>query len=48
MTGYEPDKGTWACAGPIESRIVSFADFEAAWADPNAQAKELDVIKLNK
>lgn len=31
---------------PIENRKVCFADFEAAWADPNEQSKELDAIKL--
>lgn len=31
---------------PLRDRHVKFDDFEAAWADPNKEAKELDAIKL--
>lgn len=30
---------------PIENRKVKYADFEAAWACPNKEAKELDAIR---
>jgi hypothetical protein len=32
---------------PLPNRKVKYEDFEAAWADPNDEAKELDAIKLN-
>jgi hypothetical protein len=31
---------------PMPNRLVSFKDFEAAWADPDASAAELSAIKL--
>lgn len=31
---------------PLKNRRVTYEDFEKAWADPNKEAKELDVIKL--
>jgi len=31
---------------PTPNRSVTCADFEAAWADPNPESKELDAIKL--
>jgi hypothetical protein len=31
---------------PIPNRTVKFEDFEAAWAYPNVEAKELDAIRL--
>lgn len=30
---------------PLPNRHLKFADFEAAWADPNKEAKELDAIR---
>ncbi len=31
---------------PVENRFVSWDDFEAVWADPNDDAKELDAVRL--
>ena len=42
FTIHDPD------SPPKPNRKVSFPDFEAAWADPNAESKEMDAIKLNK
>lgn len=30
---------------PVENRFVAWSDFEAAWADPTDNAKELDAVK---
>lgn len=49
VIGYDDRHLTFHDPGlpPIPNRQVTFDEFEAAWADPNSEAKELDAIRLN-
>ncbi len=48
VIGYDDGSFTVHDPGlpPYPNRRILFDDFEAAWADPNNEAKELDAIKL--
>lgn len=48
VSGYDDQSFTIQDPGlpPLKDRKVPFSQFESAWADPNAEAKELDAIKL--
>ena len=48
VIGYDDNSFTVHDPGslPYPKRRILFDDFEAAWADPNKDAKELDAIKL--